>query len=719
MVQRLGMQVCPRRVIAPVGSEVVIAAGICRGDTTLRSGETVEWTVSPSGTGHIVGVGEPHGILFDWPVRKTDATYAVSTSSRRAFRLTRGTPTPVDDLTILRGQAWASVTSPVEGVTHLEAVSRDEPAWDMRRDTATIYWVDARWQFPPPAVNPAGTPHTLTTVVTKASDGSPLTGWRVRYEIASGPAGGFGPSRVPMMEIPTDSSGQASVQLNQMEPASGINEIRIQVIRPADAPRSDGQRLVVASGTTTKTWSQPQLAIRKSGPATATLGATMTYRIEVANPGDVSAQNVFVEDALPGGATFLNAFPEATRNGNVLRWNLGELPPGQTRSIELNLRADVQGALTNQARAVGDGGLTARDSVTTTVTVPALRLTVEGPQEIEVGQPARFLLNVSNPGDGAAAGLLLRVEYDNGLVHESLQSPIERDIGTLAPGETRSVGLTLAPRQAGRLCVTGTVTGSAGLNAQNQFCVNAIAPPPPPAPRIEIRTDGPDALQIGQRGVYSYIVKNTGTEAARDLQVRNRYDVGILEPVQASRGSSFEGDDLVWSVPQLDPNQEVIFRVEFESLAARERSCTQFSVTGPAVESAQDQKCIAITAAPPPRIQMRLTESADPVGVGQTVNYFLIVENVGQSVARNVDVDVDIPGPFVFAGVGNDNVSGHRLSGRLLSFGRLDRLAPGDTARWQFTLRGALVGNGMVEARCRTSDLPEPIVSRESTEVRN
>ncbi len=715
---RLGMQVCPRRVIAPIGSEVVIAAGICRGDTTLRAGETIEWTVSPSGTGQLVSVGEPHGILFDWPVRKVDATYAVSTSSRRTFRLTRGTPTRADDLTILRGQAWASVTSPVEGVTHLTAVSRDEPAWDLRRDSATIYWVDARWQFPPRAVNPAGTPHRLTTVVTKASDNSPIEGWRVRYEIVSGPPAGLGPDGVSMAEIPTNSSGQASVELNQLQPESGVNEIRIQLIRPANAPRSDGQRLVVAEGSTTKTWSSPQLALRKSGPSTATLGATMTYRIEVSNPGDVTANNVVVEDALPPNTSFLNAFPEANRpNPNLLRWDLGELAPRQTRSIELNLRADGQGALTNQARAVADGGLTARDSITTTVTVPALRLQIEGPSESVVGEPERFVMSITNTGDGFASGLLLQVDFDNNLVHEVHQSPIERNLPELAPGETRTVGLTLVPRRPGQLCVTAKVTGAGGLESSQRFCTTAADPPAPPAPRFDLRLESPENLQVGQRGLYSVFLKNSGTEAARDVTVRTRYDVGVLEPVQASRGSSFENNDLVWRVPQLAPNQELIFRVEFEATSARDRSCVETQVTGLRMEPATDEACLRVAASPPPRLQMRLSNGAERVAVGQSITYFVVVENVGQSVAVDLDVDIEIPGPMMFESVGNDNPTGHRLSGRLLSFARMPRLAPGERARWEFTLRGALAGEATVEARLRSARLPEAVISRSRTQV--
>ena len=59
----------------------------------------------------------------------------------------------------------------------------------------------------------------------------------------------------------TNSAGQASVEIFQKQPAHGTNKICIQVIRPADTPGAGGKKLVVGTGTTTKTWTAPDLAI--------------------------------------------------------------------------------------------------------------------------------------------------------------------------------------------------------------------------------------------------------------------------------------------------------------------------------------------------------------------------------------------------------------------------------------------------------------------------
>ena len=84
---------------------------------------------------------------------------------------------------------------------------------------------------------------------------------------------GFSPDGSAVAEVRTNSAGQACVEIVQKQPASGVNKISIQVIRPADAAGAGGQRLVVGNGSTTKTWSAADLAVRVTGPATASVGS--------------------------------------------------------------------------------------------------------------------------------------------------------------------------------------------------------------------------------------------------------------------------------------------------------------------------------------------------------------------------------------------------------------------------------------------------------------
>ena len=193
----------------------------------------------------------------------------------------------------------------------------------------------------------------------------------MRYEIVDGPPAGFLPTGAASAEVRTNSAGQACVEIVQKQPASGVNKIAIQVIRPADVPGAGGQRLVVGNGTTTKTWSAPDLAVRVAGPATAAVGATLTYRIDLSNPGDLAAKDVTAAVDVPDGLTYLGGNPAAEVAGRQLRWRLGDLGARQRRPIELGFRAEKQGSAVVCCDATAAGGLKVRDCATTTIALAA------------------------------------------------------------------------------------------------------------------------------------------------------------------------------------------------------------------------------------------------------------------------------------------------------------------------------------------------------------
>ena len=217
-----GVSVSPSQVIAPVGSEVVMIASVCGSEGFMLTRQRIEWMLS-DGPGQFMSPGQRHPFeVINWMhglPRKIDNRLVVNTTLTSPMTLDRGTPTPTDDVLVQDGQAWVSVTSPVEGTSHVTVFAPEVPGWDRRQQSATIYWVDAQWRFPPPSITPAGGRHGLTTIVTRQTDNSPLTGWMVRYEIAGGPEAGFAPAGARSVEVTTGPGGEATAELMQLQPA--------------------------------------------------------------------------------------------------------------------------------------------------------------------------------------------------------------------------------------------------------------------------------------------------------------------------------------------------------------------------------------------------------------------------------------------------------------------------------------------------------------------
>ncbi len=118
-----GVEVQPRETVAPVGSEVVLVAGVCGSDGYLRTNRRLEWSIDPSSVGQFVAVGENGWtdlLLGDFnQPRKITNVFAIGSTTRSNIRLNRGTCRPEDAVYVLRGQGWISLTSSVEGTSRV------------------------------------------------------------------------------------------------------------------------------------------------------------------------------------------------------------------------------------------------------------------------------------------------------------------------------------------------------------------------------------------------------------------------------------------------------------------------------------------------------------------------------------------------------------------------------------------------------------------------
>jgi len=111
--------------------------------------------------GQIIEVGGMHHKAFNKVVgpnaRKFDGQYAWGRTGLKPIVLTRGTPTPVDDIQLLKGQTFLSLSSESPGTTYLTGVAPNAEGWDRRRSSTRIHWVDGNWAIPTPISATAGT----------------------------------------------------------------------------------------------------------------------------------------------------------------------------------------------------------------------------------------------------------------------------------------------------------------------------------------------------------------------------------------------------------------------------------------------------------------------------------------------------------------------------------------------------------------------------------
>lgn len=597
----------PERVVAPVGGEVVLLSGICGTDGYLQVGQPLEWMLAPGSVGTFIQVGDDapgwmHRLARLPRAEKKDASFARGVTSTKRTRITRGNLDPSDDVTLEKGQTWISISSPNEGSSRVTVLAPESECWDQRKATATIYWIDARWQFPGPQRAAAGTPVALTTRVTKAEGTVPARGWRVRYELRQPELARFaGTDGSAVVEVEVDASGNATAELFPIEGTSGNALIDIAVIRPG-GETDDMPTLTVGRGQAFVTWSAPQLRLRAGAPQVATYDVPFEVAANLANPGNQPADNVRVEVEIPPGATVVDADAFAQILTNRVIWDLDVPIPAQ-QQLDLMMRLSIRQPVQLRFEARGAGGLFTEDTVRVDVYRPSLEVSVMPERDrYQTGDVARFDIEVRNSGDRPLSAVRLRATGDAGLLHRERN---EREVlndkqdGPLQPGEAWRTSVEFVPTDAGRRCLGVEATADEGQQrATAEACITAINPPPP-TPVVSTTLSAPPRRAVGETLLVAGRVINSGRVPLRNVEVRMAFPpelrpLAATEPVDQSRLGEFL---LVWQIAELSPGADaIVLEAQFEAIRPTPRAQVIFTVES--AEGASDRRDVLVELLP-------------------------------------------------------------------------------------------------------------------------
>jgi len=114
---------------------------------------------------------------------------------------------------------------------------------------------------------------------------------------------------------------------------------------------------------------RPQLTVRKSGPAVARKGSSVTYRIKVTNSSATKATNVVITDTPPSSMLIGGTPTGATRTGRTLSWAIGDLAAHTSRTVTvtMGMRMTASGTPCNIAGATASNAGSARGKACTRI----------------------------------------------------------------------------------------------------------------------------------------------------------------------------------------------------------------------------------------------------------------------------------------------------------------------------------------------------------------
>ena len=532
------VSITPDRILAPVGSEVVLKASVCTTKGFTLADQQVEWMLGRNGVGQFVevsGKGWFHPPLLPWnKAKKVDNYLAEGWTAKEPLCITRGTPDPADDVAINPGDAWISVTSPNEGTSYVTAYMPSVETWNTRKSEATIYWVDVQWTFPPPTIPGGGRSATLTTVITRQTNGAPIQGWIVRYELADGGGNLSGAGGGQAVEVQTDAQGRATVVATPTAAGAAGTPVTIQLIRPAGYGGGDAPRLIIGSGSSLIQWgtSTPYLSPRRwrrwrwdadpnhpddSGRA----GQPLHARAVAAERSDHSLL------ARRYGADHSRWWMDAA--GHQRRRPLVPLAPRPTAPT----RTDARRRQPGRCRRPG----------------PAR---VQHPQHRHGacdrragGRPHRPWPHVPAESRFARGGIQRR-RHDRPRRCEAPSGAVQRHAGRPA-----------VPQRHG--------ASAENVEATATFCVDAAQPRMDRVGRVEVRKEGPVQGVVGQPVKFRVTVKNTGELPLADIRVIDEYPAQFF---QIRTQADVVSGVITHTIPRLEVGTSRTFEVECLCLQA-------------------------------------------------------------------------------------------------------------------------------------------------------
>jgi len=147
---------------------------------------------------------------------------------------------------------------------------------------------------------------------------------------------------------------------------------------------------------------------------------------------------------------------------------------------------------------------------------PSLAIQKFAPEEIQVGKPCKFIIKVRNVGQRPAMGVVVRDQTPQGTRLMATKpranttgDQIAWDLGTMAPGEERSLEMQLTPIEEGEIGSVATVSFAAHASAKSRST----------RPQLAIRMTAPKRVLVGRQQRVKIEMHNPGTGDATGVML--------------------------------------------------------------------------------------------------------------------------------------------------------------------------------------------------------
>jgi uncharacterized repeat protein (TIGR01451 family) len=603
----------------PVMTEHLIVVKAIDSKGNPVPGVKVEWVLSdfPNSTGDIVEADD-NG--------KINNRYAVTYTNGSSLELSRN-PKDGKSLRLGPGETWIGISAAHPGETKLIAICPSIPMDSGRMIYVTCRWLDIAWEFPPDSVNVVNFSDNsrntvrLETRVFKATNGSPIEGVEVRYSIlrAEGLIDALLESGDNEVTVRSDGSGIAAAALKLAEPGLGKVILKAELL--------DGGGETIGEGKIAVEWKAPQLKVMAFGPKKAGMMEEVKLQIELSNSGTAPASDVRVE-------LLSDAFKPIGQIPNVER-----IEPGETVKVPIKAIPLKPGAQKCTVSVLSAEGIQSMDEVTLEVSPPKLELSVNGPEMAPLSSQITYTFNLRNDGDRPVKEIKLKAEIPargmklinaiDGQADDKGET-VTWSVAQIDPGDSTSFTLILSPSEEGIWEIKGEAIY--GEMAISDGAITRVS-----APKLKLSLSRQlVAAKVGRSYEVELNLTNSGTGDANGVRIEvispDRVQIRPERKIQMGTIKARESKSVkLIVIPTAPGKHELSFKATCSQGMSAQAKLTMVSVARA-------------------EVKISISDSADPVIVGNEFTYTVVVSNTGSAKAESVKITGRFPPKLNCAG---------------------------------------------------------------------
>lgn len=444
------------------------------------------------------------------------------------------------------------------------------------------------------------------------------------------------------------------------------------------------------------------LEVTRAVPAEVTLGQPFSYTITVNNISRNTLSDIVVADRCAATFKLASSTPEPqARDGNVLRWPLGNLAPGQIKTIQVSGSASEIGNLSSCV------GVTYNETACVDIRVvqPKIALVASAPAQVLKCEPIPVRYIVTNNGTGVARNVVVDHLLPDGLTTDKGLRSVAYKVEALPAGSSQTFDAVLRAAKTGKFESKPEATATGNLKANAAIATTVVEPV------LTIKKTGPAKVFVGRKVAYEIEVANTGDGEARQTVVVDAVPAGT-KVLAATEGAVAAPDRVTWNLGTLKPKESRKVVLEVQPLGMGELTN---AVTASAACATNVQASVKTSVQGIPALLLEVVDSPDPIEINGEVVYTIEVTNQGSATATNIKISAILEESMQYVAATGPTAGTLDGGSRTLTFQPLATLAPKAKTTWSVRVKALKPGDVRFKTVMIADQLQRTVEETEAT----